>query len=83
MLKQKHKMKRLYAGMSFAGMTVTLLFLLIAATIGNQNTAGVINAASGIIIMILACFTTIVLAYLGLSHHDDLVNGNKDDDKNE
>lgn len=72
MAEAKHRIKRGFAYISFASILLVLFTLVATWFWGNEETAENIQASSGIIIMILACLTTIVLGYLGLSHHADI-----------
>lgn len=75
MIKDRHKLKRRVAFISFGVIIFTLVFVLLASIFGNENTARILTAASGIIVTVLACLTSLIGAWAGLSHHDDMRNG--------
>jgi len=79
MVEAKLQVRRRMAKTSFAMLLLTLAALMVAVFQGDKDTAEVLTSAQGIIIMILGCFTSIVGGYMGIAHHQDL----KDVDKNQ
>lgn len=71
-LEAKMSVRRRMAKTSFAMLILTLGALMFAVFTGDKDTAEVLSSASGIVIMILGCFTAIVTAYMGIAHHNDL-----------
>ena len=76
MIEAKHQVKRRIAKTSFAAILLTLAILLACIGFGNENTAKNLSAAAGSIAAILFFLTTIVLAYMGIVHHDSLKGAN-------
>lgn len=75
MAEAKHKHKRLMAWISFGAIVFTLLSVLYFVQWGSNGVADRLAAASPIIIAVLLFLTSLVGAYLGIVHHDDLKNG--------
>lgn len=73
--KSKHRGKRSVALVSFAAILFVLIAVLAAVYFGDAGVADRLRAASPIIIAILLFLTGLVGAWLGLTHHDDLISG--------
>lgn len=72
MLEAKHQVKRRIAKTSFVTMLLMIPSLFYIVLTGDENTAANLAASSGILIIILGCLTSIVMMYMGLSHHSDM-----------
>jgi uncharacterized integral membrane protein len=71
---QRHAVKRRIAKTSFAAILLTLAALLCLIAFGGENVARNLNASSGSLAAILGFLTSIVIGYMGIVHHDDVVN---------
>jgi uncharacterized integral membrane protein len=63
---------------AFVAILLTLAILLVLIAIGDEHTALNLNAASGSIAAILAFLTMLVMGYMGISHHNDIKESDKD-----
>lgn len=71
MLEAKLQVRRRMAKASFCALLVTLAALLAALFLGGPDTVAILNAATGIMCMVLGCLTAIVTAYMGITAHSD------------
>ena len=69
MLDPKYNVRRRMAKTSFALLIGTVFALLAIVVWGDEHVPAKLTAASGILIMILGCFTSIIGGYIGITHH--------------
>lgn len=77
-LESKHQVKRRIAKTSFMAILFTLVSLMFLVYFGDETMAQKITAASGIFMAILMFLTSIVLAYMGITHHSDIKRHDND-----
>jgi uncharacterized integral membrane protein len=73
----KMRVRRRMAKTAFVTIILTLVTLLVFVGIGDKDTALNLNAASGSIAAILAFLTLLVMGYMGLVHHTDIKEAEK------
>lgn len=74
----KMRVRRRMAKTAFVSILLTLAILLTLIAIGDEHTALNLNAASGSIAAILAFLTMLVMGYMGIAHHNDIKESDKD-----
>jgi len=74
MIEAKHQVKRRIAKTSFVTLLTFIPSIFYLIKTANEHTAAALNSSSGILVMIIGCLTAIILAYMGITHHDSLVN---------